>query len=342
VKNRKNSKKALRDYVGFEADATPTPTVPFNWEEIYEHDEKSGGQEHPVPTNASMNEALEKAGVLSAFEKSVALGKLNGKSTREIAKALGKSKTTVSKTLKHIGPLLQTRSRPGPLNRSEPTDYGVGQGLPPQPLKAAMESARKSFVAYVRDPAFDLGYKALGLSELNLVPECGESERAIAYITLWPQVLLDPTIGPYLLRQFVETLTSARYGRKPDAQAARKVLSPLTKRLPGNRCPIPDDILGSESLSICVTVANLHRAWRKRNNDVSRETKGARVDFIRGRFGPIVEGFTNGEILSLMQSDVLHASARLAAEATGFAEESFRRAWKQIPEIERLGSVDNL
>ncbi len=324
--------------VTFEADnkgnVAPVASVPFDYGTVYATDEQVDidAVSHG-PARAEAEAQLKERGLSKAQREAVLARTFEYKSTRAIADDIGKSKTWVAKTLKRVEALL---GEPLPTPRaSKPGDVPDLAPLPPIPLKMAMEHARQSCDRYAmknRSEAGlpDAGHISAGLAELHLP---ATPQEAITWIALWPQLLTHPKAGPPLVEKLAEVLMAARYGSKTKAKSARRALAILTRYRQGNRCPIPDAVLGSESLAIIVTVADLQRAWRDRRPN---ESRAARVETIREHFPEVVEGFTDKEMLPRLQGDLLPAAAWFAEKATGIAAEAFVRAWLQIPEVVSL------
>ena len=320
--------------VTFEADsegnATPVASVPFDFGSVYATDEQVDIDAVSHGQTRAEAEAQLKALGLSKAQREVFLAWTFGKSTRAIAGDLGKSKTWVAKTLKRAEALL---GEPVPPPRApKPGDVPALAPLPPIPLKMAMEHARQACDRYAINPS-DAGHTAAGIAELSLPATASEQEKAVAAVSCWPWLLTHPKAGPPLAKKLAEVLMAARYGSKAEAKSARATLAILTRYRNGNRCPIPDAVLGSESLAILVTVADLQRAWRDRG---PRESRTARVEAIREHFPETVAGFTDKELLPRLQGDLLPAAAWFAEKATGIAAEAFVRAWRLIPEVVSL------
>lgn len=330
MKSSKKYKQKIPENVGFEGGGTegskPAPTIDHPYfVRPGEANQQPGKNQYPQ-TRGEVEALLKEKGISQMERDAVLARAFDRKSFREIGKDVGKSRTWVQNTLRRVMPLLKTASSPLSQKATEnkaqfqpgKTDYP----LQPEPLKRAMEKASHAFDNYRSINAPDAGYLAAGLAELNL------PDKAVATITLWPRLLSHPNIGPELAKQLGDLLFASRYGSTANAMAARKALAPLTRYKQGNRCPIPDDILASETLAICVTVAELQRAWRECLNARQSDTRDARADAIRGQFPGVVDGFSNQELLRLCQSDLIEAAGRLAEKATGIAAEAFVRAWR--------------
>lgn len=319
--------------VTFEADsegnATPVASVPFDYGTVYATDEQvdidavSHGQ-----TRAEAEAKLKALGLSKAQREVFLAWTFERKRTRAIAGDIGMSKTWVAKTLKRVEAL---RGEPVPPPRAPKPGVPALAPLPPIPLKMAMEHARQACDRYAINPS-DAGHIAAGIAELSPAT-ASEQEKAVAAVSCWPQLLTHPKAGPPLAKKLADVMTKARYGSKAEAKSARATLAILTRYRNGNRCPIPDAVLGSESLAILVTVADLQRAWRDRS---PRESRTARVEAIREHFPETVAGITDKELLPRLQGDLLPASAWFAEKATGIAAEAFVRAWRLIPEVVSL------
>jgi len=323
--------------VGFERGGEPPkPTVEFDLDSIDPPEEGEGAD--PVtlaPDRAEVETRLKELG-LSKAQRTVGLAKVfERKSTREIATELKTSKTWVADTWKRILPLL-SRAQPAVSVPKPPGENG-SKPLPPVPLKEAMRRLSLWVNNYRFEGALDAGHMVAGLAELDPPANAREAERAVAAVALWPRLLAHPKAGPPLAAELAEVMTAARYGSKAERESARETLNGLTRYNHGNRCPIPDAVLGSESLSICVTLAELQRAWRLRSDERPQEQREARMEWIREQFSAAVEGITDKELLPRLQGDLLPSAARFAEQATGIAAESFERAWgKMVEETESL------
>ena len=320
--------------VTFEADsegnATPVASVPFDYGTVFATDEQVDidAVSHG-PDRAEAEAKLKERGLSQAQREVFLAWTFERKRTRAIADDIGMSKTWVAKTLKRVEALL---GEPVPPPRApKPGDVPALAPLPSIPLKMAMEHARQACDRYAINPS-DAGHIAAGIAELSL-PTASEQEKAVAAVSCWPQLLRHPKAGPPLAKKLADVMTKARYGSKAEAKSARATLAKLTSYRNGNRCPIPDAVLGSESLAILVTVADLQRAWRDRG---PRESRTARVEAIREHFPETVAGITDKELLPRLQGDLLPAAAWFAEKATGIAAEAFVRAWRQIPEVVSL------
>src|ERR1035438_4912993 len=316
----KSYKRKFRSSVGFIADgaghSTPEPTVDFDYDQV------DGIADQPGPDRDELEARLKEHG-LTRIQRAVALAwHCEGKSTREIATEFGKTHTWVENTLKRVRELRSAL----PTTATTPKLAGENglDPLPPIPLKDAGLHGRQCFTNYLC--AGDAGHFASGIAELNLPATASEAEKAVAVVSCCPSLLSDPKPGPPLVAQLQALFTAARYGSKGKAKSARATLAMLTRYKRGNRCPIPDDVLGSESLAICVTLAELQRAWHEREHERPKEPDPARLEWIRERFPAAVEGFNDKELLPRLKGDLLSSAARFAEQATGISGEEIGRA----------------
>lgn len=340
MKSSKKYKQKIPAKVGFEGNATEHSKLVETIDHInfvrpgeanQQPDEKRYSQ------TRGETEALLCEKGLSQMERNVVLARVfDRKSFREIGKDVGRSRTWVQNTLKRVMPSLTAMSSQFSQKAMEnKAHFQPGKTyyfLQPEPLKKTMEKASRAFDDYQSMNAPDTGHLAAGLAESNL------PDKVVAMIALWPRLLSHPNIGSELAKKLGDLLFAARYGSTANAMAARKALVPLTLYKQGNRCPIPDDVLASETLAICVTVAELQRAWHERLNARHSETRDASADAIHEQFPVVMDGCSNQELIRLAQANLIEAAGRLAERATGIATETFVRAWrsKTLEEIKFL------
>ena len=306
--------------------STPTLTTDFDYDQV----------DGIAPQHGHNRDEIEvrlKEHGLTEIQRAVAVASYcERKSTREIAAEFGKTHTWVQNTLKRVLGL----PRALPPTTSKPKAVGKNRvdPLPLMPLKAAGLHALRCFTDYPH--AIDIGHTAAGLAELSLPATASEQEKAIAAVSCWPWLLSHPKAGPPLAEKLADVMTKARYGSKHEAKSARATLAMLTRYKQGNRCPIPDDVLGSESLAICVTLAELQRAWRNRKHERPIESDPASLEWIREQFPDTVEGFNDKELLPRLKGGLLPSAARFAEQATGISGEAFMRAWSATEDIKAL------
>jgi len=331
---------------GFESDCKGSPipvqTNDFDWAKVYKAVDNKADAIPSIVTRDQLEANLKKRG-LSRVQRAVALAfYLDHKTTREIAKDFGKSHTWVINTLKRIEGhklmpmatseigLSQAVQQSREADKKAENDFlrenptGSVIVLHEPTLTDAMRHAHEVLANFQGGPEADAGYGAFAFDELAITPKSSEAELVIATIAVRPELLLQPN-GRQLLEKFVELVRAARYGKKADAAAARKALKLLNRAGRGNRCQIPDKVMDGESVRICIVLKELQQAWR----EFSHDPVAARLDGIRELIGDGHIRFNNWELQSLMTTDLLTASARVAEKATGIAAESFRRVWKK-------------
>lgn len=278
----------------------------------------------------------------------------DGDTIRQAAKRIGKSHGWVS------APKLQRivkSLRAGKPLRAVKADIGLSQAV--QKSHEAVEEARSSFlrehptgnVVVSKTPnltdamrhvrravedlsqgaAVDAGHLCSALDELGVSATSSPAERLVAMITVCPAILVQPAARPFL-EVLVQLLTAARYGSGAAAASAKKMLAVLSRGRVGDRCPVPDLVLATESFAICVALADLKQVWR----GFSHDPIATRLEGIRKLIGEEHNRFLDRELVSLLagKDNLPTASARAAEKATGISYKAFLRAWGEHPEIQ--------
>lgn len=325
MSRKKPQKQAFQDGTGYQEDALGdsklVPTVPFDG------DRPGNSVDVGEPTSVAQtrdeaDKRLVERGLSGTERKVVLLRVFEHRSVREIAVEVGKSKSWVSDALKRVRCRLELKPLPDRASRTIEVP-------PPTSLTEAMRRAHEALACYQSGRPGDLGNLVATLSD-SAIADGSDAGAVVAAVVTCPWVLLSPGGRPFLER-FVKLIAVARYGGKKAAATARKYLKSLATSRRGNRSPIPDEVLASESLPICVSLRDLQQAWRA----TFGEPLSKRLT-IRKLVGDEQKTFTDAELQSILNGDVLEGSARLAERATGIAAEAFLRVWRRMPEMARL------
>lgn len=300
-------------------------------------------------TPADMEARLKESGLSKARRTAILARHFEHKNYQEIGDEIGKSKAWVAEALHCDLPA----TRLNPTAASAAPDAGRSWTLP-----KAMDKARQEVENFLRCHAGNLGWLTLGSNKLfpkplaaeNPIPaeEMGVSddqrvaaakqmaaERIVAFIRLWPRSLLNAQGGPRLIEALVGLLEAAHSGvcehwvggllpkenRKSTSRAARDALKELTRTTKGNPFDYPPEFLALIVNRIQHALDGLQRAWRATGGETT-----ARLEAMREKYGAELEGFTNKELPSLLEGDLLKASARVAEKATRISSETFEGA----------------
>ena len=93
----------------------------------------------------------------------------------------------------------------------------------------------------------------------------------------------------------------------------------------GQSFDYPPEFLASIVNLIQAALKGLQKAWRETGGETT-----ARLEAMREKYGAELESFTNNELPSLLEGDLLKASARIAEKATkssSISSETFERAY---------------
>jgi len=324
---RQTGKRLLSD-----CDAPPT----YNPDELEAYERRNGYEEAvakaivaQICDGLSIREAAKKVGLSHSFigaariqreVKSLRKGKL-------LAEMNGKFALSQAVELSHAA----VEEAKSSFLRDNPTGHVIVHKDPT--LTDAMRSARKVLAGFPPEDGLDAGHFIAALEEMGVSATASRAEISIATIAFRPACLLDPKAAP-CLKMLVELLTDVRYGSETAAASARRTLKILTKGRQGNACRIPDTVLATESLAICVALHDLRKAWQV----FDHEPRATRLEGIRKLIGEEERDFKDMELKSLLLSGVglPEASARVAAKATGISYKTFLRVWNQNPQIQKF------
>jgi hypothetical protein len=290
------------------------------------------------PTRSELELALQRVG-LSKNERAVVLAVVCDRlaSRVEIARETGLHRHTIQNILrrKPVRQCLIDLSKgnpPSPSGATEshpwPASGGERAGDVPN-LSDAMRHAKTDLANYPLMQNCDLFYMTAGLKELKLPNTASSTEQIVAYIGIWPGLLLNPNTSQRCSTVLANLLEKARYGSKSESAWARIVLATLTRGSPGGRCAFPEPMLQRRLTTICIRIAELREAWRASFG----ETKSSRRLQIRRAIGIEEKTFPDAELDLLLKDEVpvLTAAARVARRATGIGLNVWKRAGKKSP-----------
>jgi len=291
-------------------------------------------------TRGEVDQCLQGVGLSKADRDLLLARAFDGRGTRQLATATGKSKSSVAAQLKRIKESLKGKKIPGVKGGPWPVAK-AGQRPAPVAESVATPSLR-TCNAMARYLAAEFGVYATW-------DEADYTKRGVPLafqitqtIRSCPETLLRSETGPRCVSAIVDLLEAAKFGdskrrvpgvvpngsRKEVRACGRKALAMLTRPLSGNRFEVPAFRLWRGLRVYRARLAVLRNEWRK-----FHEPTDIRLEIMRALYADELQEYNKMELRGIFLGDpnnTLRAAARLAEKATRLSASIWLRGCKSF------------